>query len=261
MQGIYPHRVAELVEKNLESDPEFRGHVHTPGWSSDLQDEKKKVFDDLGDENFVCNNIGNRLTVNFAPGSTGNVVYVGAISKRPLQVNVSGSNNVVIVGSGNRFGINVRIQGDNALYFSGNGAAATTVSALVSDGRSVVVGDGCFLAGGVQLRTTDAHAVLDLGSGKQINPPQSVLLGAYVWMAMGSSVLKGRRIGRGSVIGAGAVVTKDIPPFSLVVGSPGKVVRENVGWSHLELPDEAQIERRIEELGWTDPGLAAPPEE
>jgi acetyltransferase-like isoleucine patch superfamily enzyme len=46
------------------------------------------------------------------------------------------------------------------------------------------------------------------------------------WLGTGVKVLDGVRIGRGSVIGAGAVVTKDIPPYSIAVGVPAKVVAE-----------------------------------
>jgi acetyltransferase-like isoleucine patch superfamily enzyme len=46
------------------------------------------------------------------------------------------------------------------------------------------------------------------------------------WLGTGAIVLSGVRIGRGSIIGAGAVVTKDIPPLSLAVGVPARIVRQ-----------------------------------
>jgi len=46
------------------------------------------------------------------------------------------------------------------------------------------------------------------------------------WLGTGAIVLPGVSIGRGSIIGAGAVVTKDIPPLSLAVGVPARVVRQ-----------------------------------
>ena len=46
------------------------------------------------------------------------------------------------------------------------------------------------------------------------------------WLGTGAIVLPGVRVGRGSIIGAGAVVTKDIPPLSLAVGVPARVVRQ-----------------------------------
>jgi acetyltransferase-like isoleucine patch superfamily enzyme len=46
------------------------------------------------------------------------------------------------------------------------------------------------------------------------------------WLGTGVKVLDGVRIGRGSVIGAGAVVTKDLPPLSVAIGVPAKVIRQ-----------------------------------
>lgn len=45
-------------------------------------------------------------------------------------------------------------------------------------------------------------------------------------IGIGAIVLNGVRVGAGSIIGAGAVVTKNVPPGSLVLGLPGKVVRQ-----------------------------------
>jgi acetyltransferase-like isoleucine patch superfamily enzyme len=45
------------------------------------------------------------------------------------------------------------------------------------------------------------------------------------WIGAGAAVLDGVRIGRGSVVGANAVVTRDVPEFSLAVGSPARVIR------------------------------------
>jgi galactoside O-acetyltransferase len=46
-----------------------------------------------------------------------------------------------------------------------------------------------------------------------------------VWLGAGVVVVDGVRIGQGSVIGAGAVVSQDIPPYSIAVGSPAKPMK------------------------------------
>lgn len=57
------------------------------------------------------------------------------------------------------------------------------------------------------------------------------------WLGTGVKVLDGVTIGQGSVIGAGAVVTKNIPPYSVAVGVPAKVVsqRKEIVHQHQEL--------------------------
>lgn len=43
-------------------------------------------------------------------------------------------------------------------------------------------------------------------------------------------ILKGVTIGEGAIIAARAVVTKDVPPHSIVAGNPAKVIRQNIKW-------------------------------
>jgi acetyltransferase-like isoleucine patch superfamily enzyme len=47
-----------------------------------------------------------------------------------------------------------------------------------------------------------------------------------VWIGFGASILGSVHVGRGAVIGAGTIVTKDVPAYSLVVGNPMRVVRQ-----------------------------------
>lgn len=49
-------------------------------------------------------------------------------------------------------------------------------------------------------------------------------IGNDVWIASGANILRKVKVGDGAVIGAGAVVTKDVPPYAIVVGVPGKIV-------------------------------------
>jgi acetyltransferase-like isoleucine patch superfamily enzyme len=55
---------------------------------------------------------------------------------------------------------------------------------------------------------------------------QGIMIEDDVWLASGVIVLDGVRIGRGSVVGAGSVVTEDLPAYSIAVGSPAQVVRD-----------------------------------
>lgn len=51
------------------------------------------------------------------------------------------------------------------------------------------------------------------------------VMGNDVWIGHGAIVLPGVKLGNGAAVGAGAVVTKDVPPFAIVVGNPAKILR------------------------------------
>ena len=48
----------------------------------------------------------------------------------------------------------------------------------------------------------------------------------YAWISFGAVILKGVIIGEGAIVAAGAVVVNDVPPYSVVVGNPARVVKK-----------------------------------
>ena len=60
-----------------------------------------------------------------------------------------------------------------------------------------------------------------------------IMIGASAWVAGWSIILPGVTIGEGAVVGAGAVVTKDVEPWSVVAGNPAKFIKKRM------LSDEA----------------------
>jgi maltose O-acetyltransferase len=55
--------------------------------------------------------------------------------------------------------------------------------------------------------------------------PGKVTIGEDVWLGASVKVMPGVTIGTGAVVGASSVVTKDIPPYGIAVGSPAKVIK------------------------------------
>ncbi|WP_417821472.1 CatB-related O-acetyltransferase [Terasakiella sp.] len=51
------------------------------------------------------------------------------------------------------------------------------------------------------------------------------IVGCDVWIAANSIVLQGLTIGHGAVVGAGSVVTKDVPPYAIVAGNPARIIK------------------------------------
>ncbi|NES08203.1 MAG: gamma carbonic anhydrase family protein [Okeania sp. SIO2F4] len=84
---------------------------------------------------------------------------------------------------------------------------------------------------------------------------QAVIHSAYIergcLIGIGAVILNGVRVGAGSMIGAGSIVTKDVPPSSLVVGVPAKKVRE---LSEQETADLLEHAERYEKLALVHDG-------
>ena len=63
------------------------------------------------------------------------------------------------------------------------------------------------------------------GSLPETSHNELCIIGNDVWIAAGVNILHKVKIGNGAVIGAGAVVTKDIPPYAIAAGVPAKVIK------------------------------------
>ena len=63
---------------------------------------------------------------------------------------------------------------------------------------------------------------------------KDIIIEDDVWIGTSAIILKGVTISRGSIIGAGSIVTKDIPEYSIAIGSPAKVIRKRFNESDLE---------------------------
>ena len=61
--------------------------------------------------------------------------------------------------------------------------------------------------------------------GKQGMREAEVIIGNDVWIGMRSIIMPGVKIGDGAVIGAGAVVTKDVPDYAIVGGVPARIIK------------------------------------
>lgn len=97
-------------------------------------------------------------------------------------------------------------------------------NSVIIAGKKITMGENVAIAPGVIIRDSDSHQINDNESIKE------VVIGNNVWIGTNAIILKGVHIGDGAVIAAGAVVTKDVPPKSLVAGVPAKIIKKNITW-------------------------------
>ena len=108
----------------------------------------------------------------------------------------------------------------------------------ITVGRGVFIGHECMFTGHAPIDVADdvmiANKVNLVTSGHPVEPDQRrayltaapITIAANVWIATAATILPGVTIGAESVVGAGAVVTRDVAPATLVAGVPARVVRD-----------------------------------
>ena len=93
----------------------------------------------------------------------------------------------------------------------------------ISAAHSITIADSCMLASHVYITDSDWHGIYD----RSLPPSQAfrVVLEENVWIGDSAIVCKGVTIGQNSIVGAGSVVTSDIPANVIAAGNPAKIIR------------------------------------
>ena len=89
--------------------------------------------------------------------------------------------------------------------------------------ESIEIGDACMFAHGAYISDADWHGIYD--RSEPVGKTKPIILKDNVWIGDSAIVCKGVTIGENSIIGAGAVVTKNIPANVVAAGNPAKVVK------------------------------------
>lgn len=121
----------------------------------------------------------------------------------------------------------------------------------------LIIGRFCQIADGAVFVTASANhrhdgfssfpfAVFDgFGDGRASlpGPGPDTIVGNDVWIGQGARILPGARLGDGAIVGAGAVVGGSVPPYTVIAGNPGRVIRHRF---------DPETVRRIRALAWWD---------
>ncbi|MGH7715112.1 MAG: acyltransferase [Vulcanimicrobiaceae bacterium] len=163
----------------------------------------------------------------------------------------------VIVRAPERFKAGEKCFLDTRAYLSCCGGAWSNNSGYIHLGNNCEIGPYCVLwgAGGIEMGDNvhiGSHVNITAHEAVHIDPEvtdpmlplnfkfEPVIIEDHVIICSGTSIIPGVRIGHHSMIGAGAVVIDDIPPYSLAVGVPATVVKT---WGQGELPTELRTRR------------------
>ncbi len=152
-----------------------------------------------------CNQLGRLVSVNGKPiiGNLGEMTFADEVriwSNIERSKLYTGKSGKLIVGRNSR------------------------INGVHIDARELIhIGDTVQIGPYTIIMDSDFH---DLKDHSKEGPSSPIYIEDDVWIATRVTILKGVRIGKGSVIAAGAIVTKDIPPYSVAAGTPARVVKK-----------------------------------
>lgn len=131
--------------------------------------------------------------------------------------------------------------GDNV--FLGEGFhISVALSLKIGDG--VVAGPRLIIMGGDHDMTQIGKRLHQVREGNNL----PVVIEKDVWIGARVTILKGVTVGEGAVLGAGSVVTKDIPPYAIAVGSPARPVKKRL--------EDGDLRRHLEILDYEEENIA-----
>lgn len=155
------------------------------------------------------------------------VVYLntGRLNHTPMSMYFcSESNSNISVEGQVHLGYGCDIKVFNGAYLELHGCSVNSYSQIRCMNR-IHIGNGTRISRNVQIWDDDAHTMIGAPT-----EDRGVYIGNHVWVGAGVIILKNVSIGDGAVIAAGAVVTKDVLPGSLVAGVPARIIKEHVEW-------------------------------
>lgn len=123
------------------------------------------------------------------------------------------SRNCIVLGKTGYIVLKERVDvGVNCVFASVSG---------ITIGASTIIAGNCYIGGGRYYHGQLELPIMDQGSYSR----GELVIGENCWIGAGAIILDGVKLGKGVLVGAGAVVTKDTPDFAILAGSPARILR------------------------------------
>ncbi|MCO6490874.1 MAG: acyltransferase [Phaeodactylibacter sp.] len=170
-------------------------------------------------------------SITFRGNASGNEISIGdGFTCKGLQITMQCSNSKLIIGNNVEYRGRIKIRGNNMTVSIGDNTAAKRVY-ILSREKNVTIGKNCLFSREVEIRSTDAHGIYDLGTNERLNHEKEVVIGDEVWVGARTIISKGSIIPNKSVVGAASFVNKEFDEENVVIaGSPAKIVKRNIYW-------------------------------
>lgn len=133
-----------------------------------------------------------------------------------------------IIGKGYRLNLGVYMKNPENISI-GEGTYINSGQIFASKYAHIYIGDNCLISYNVHIRT-DMHKYKDRNKliQQQGHNERDIIIGDDVWIGYGAQIMPGCKIGTGSVVAAGAIVTHDTEEYGVYAGIPAKKISERI---------------------------------
>lgn len=161
-----------------------------------------------------------------------NRITIGKKSNFKGSIEFQGGGNRVEIGANCNWRGKMVIKGDNQTVSFGDHSTTVEVYLLCQEGCDVRIGRWCMFSRKIEIRTTDAHSLIDRATGKRINDARSILIGDHVWIGVGALISKGTILPNDCIVGAASFVNGRFDEEGIAIaGVPARIVRRGVTWN------------------------------
>lgn len=163
-----------------------------------------------------------------------------------IKISIGADDSRVVLGGNTSGAFDLRLWRSSSISIREN----TTSNGLqvLCDMSTVTIGKDCMFSSGILIQSADQHGIVDLRTGQIVNNKmRKVDIEDHVWLGRQCTLLPDISIGSGAIIGAGAIVTKNIPKMSVAAGIPAKVVRTDATWSRSPTSLDAMAKKYVDQ--------------
>ncbi|MAF56730.1 hypothetical protein [Ponticaulis sp.] len=182
---------------------------------------------------------GNRNNVDILiskPNLNGNLTFVIGPGSAKIEIHTAG-----------HIFANIRTWRPSTLRI---GEGVTINSArMVMDLADVKIGENGLWSDEILLQSNDQHGIIDLETMDVVNAHRrKIEIGKHVWIGRRTTIMPDVRIGPGGILGAGSILTTDMPAKTIFGGIPAKKIKDNVSWCRSPMGPNEMEEGILSEL-------------
>jgi acetyltransferase-like isoleucine patch superfamily enzyme len=166
----------------------------------------------------------------------GSLEVGGACSLRGARLDVRAEDCRLRIGSSSQLSAQLVFEAAGSAISIGSRSFVGS-GTVIDASRSISIGDDVLISSEVLIFDHDSHSLDFTGRAEDVRlwlrgekdwsrvPRAQVTIGDKCWIGARAIVLKGVTLDEGAVVGAGSVVTRDVPAFTLVAGNPARAIR------------------------------------